>query len=392
MSRILPLLACTAALAAAQNNPEAYLMSLGSGANLEPAAASMPMAMRDAGNWSFMFMGQAFVVSTQQAASRGGDKVYSTNWGMGEAIHKLWGGAFMFELMLSLEPATVTNRSYPLLFQTGETAYGKPLIDRQHPHDFLMGLGFHYAHALGEKTMAEIYYAPVGDPALGPEAFPHRPSASEIPQATLGHHWQDATHIAYNVATVAVKHDWLRLEASGFYGTEPGENRWTVYWGPMNSYSARLSVFPTRHLMAQVSSGRLTKPERQEPGDVIRSTASVSYSRGGSNTSLIWGRDHDTFTHHNLNSYLAETVVPFRARNFVTARWELVDKDELFASGDIYRIGSYTAGYTRDIAVIDGVETGIGANASVYTLPDAIKPFYGSRPWGVNVFLRFRLR
>src|SRR5262245_33474906 len=116
-------------------------MSLGSGTNMQPAAASMPMVMRDAGSWSLMFMGQAFVVSTQQAAPRGGDKVYSTNWGMGEAIHKLWGGAFMFELMLSLEPATITNRSYPLLFQTGETAYGKPLIDRQHPHDFIMGLG-----------------------------------------------------------------------------------------------------------------------------------------------------------------------------------------------------------------------------------------------------------
>jgi hypothetical protein len=31
--------------------------------------------------------------------------------------------------MLSLEPATVTDRRYPELFQTGETAYGVPLVD-----------------------------------------------------------------------------------------------------------------------------------------------------------------------------------------------------------------------------------------------------------------------
>ena len=157
--------------------------------------------------------------------------------------------------MLSLEPATITNRSYPLLFQTGETAYGRPLVDAQHPHNFIMALGAHYAHPLGSDTMLQLYYAPVGDPALGPVAFPHRASAAELPQAPLGHHWQDSTHIADNVATVAVQHAWLRLEASGFYGTEPGENRWHIDWGPMNSYSGRLSVAPIEELdLSQVSS------------------------------------------------------------------------------------------------------------------------------------------
>ena len=34
-----------------------------------------------------------------------------------------------------------------LLFQTGETAYGIALVDAQHPHNFIMGLGFHYARS-----------------------------------------------------------------------------------------------------------------------------------------------------------------------------------------------------------------------------------------------------
>lgn len=56
------------------------------------------------------------------------------------AAHKLGRGSLMLRSMLSLEPATVTNRRCPLLFQTGETAYGIPLVDAQHPHDFVMEL------------------------------------------------------------------------------------------------------------------------------------------------------------------------------------------------------------------------------------------------------------
>jgi hypothetical protein len=122
------------------------------------------------------------------------------------------------------------------------------------------------------------------------------------------------------------------------------------------------------------------------------STTSLQYSQGGVNASLIWGRNHDTFTQHNLNSYLAEGVLQFRTCNFFTARWELVDKDELFASGDVYRIGEYLAGYTRDIATISGIETGVGGNVTLYTLPDSIKPFYGDHPWGVSLYLRLRLK
>lgn len=315
----------------------------------------------------------------------------------------------MFQTMLSLDPATITRRQYPLLFQTGETAFGKPLVDAQHPHDFIMSIGMNYAHPLGENTMLQLYYAPVGDPALGPVAFPHRASAFELPQATLSHHWQDSTHIADNVATIALRYRWLRLEASSFYGTEPNENRWNIGWGSMNSYSGRVSVFPSKNWMAQVSAGRITKPERQAEGDVVRTTASVHYTRptldgNAWSTSLIWGRNHDTFTQHNLNSYLVESLYPLTKKNFLTGRIELVEKDELFANtpdlehrldqtaGSTFRVQAYTAGYTRDIGTFKDIETGIGANATAYAIPSSIKPYYGDHPLGVNVYLRFRLK
>jgi len=384
-------------LALAQmNDSEMYLMNMASGTSANPPSAPMPMIMPRLGSWDVMLMGQAFLVDTQQSGPRGGDKLFSVSAFMVSAVRPLGGGSVMLESMLSLEPATVTNRSYPLLFQTGETAYGRPLVDAQHPHNFVMGLGVDYARPLGGGTTLQLYYAPVGDPALGPVAFPHRASAAELPQAPLSHHWQDSTHIANNVATAAVARNWWRFEASGFYGTEPGENRWRFDWGPMNSYSGRFSVMPSSNWMAQVSAGRISHPERQEPGDVVRTTASLHYSlpmaMGGAwSTSLIWGRNHDTFTRHNLNSYLLESVLPVSRRNFLTGRVEYVDKDELSVPG-IYRVGAWVAGYTRDIDLWRHVETGIGVNGTAYALPAGLKPYYGTRPWGANVFLRLRLR
>lgn len=148
--------------------------------------------------------------------------------------------------MLSLDPATITGRRYPLhplLFQTGETAFGKAIVDGQHPHNFFMSLGFQYARTLGENATLELYFAPVGDPALGPVAYPHRASAEELPQATLSHHWQDSTHIADEVVTAGIAYKKIKLEASGFYGAEPNENRWTIGTGPIDSWSARLWCF-----------------------------------------------------------------------------------------------------------------------------------------------------
>jgi hypothetical protein len=391
------------------NPASMYLMDLASGTSSNPASWPMPMMMTHFGSWNTMFMGSAYVVDTQQSGPRGGDKLYSPNWFMAAAEHRVGDkGAFEINLMLSLDPATITGERYPLLFQTGETAYGKALVDAQHPHNFIMGLGFHYAYQLGENTTADIYFAPVGDPALGPVAFPHRASAMELPQAPISHHWQDATHIADEVLTVGISRKKVRLEASGFYGSEPGENRWIIQGGPINSWAARFWFFPAKNWAAQVSVGRIAHPEALEPGDQVRATASLAYSQpmaGGSwSSSLIWGRNHSTATQRNLNSYLAETVVPVKHGNFITGRIELVDKDELFAgepdiearldvlSGGTFRIGAYTIGYTHDLNLFRFVETGVGANFSAYSLPGAIKPYYGDHPIGGNIFVRFRLR
>ena len=136
--------------------------------------------------------------------------------------------------MLSLEPATVTQRRYPELFQVGETAYGRPIIDAQHPHDFFMEIAGRYDFRLNEQgARLYIYGGPIGDPALGPTAYSHRTSVSEDPLAVLGHHQQDSTHISDDVITLGLSAGPLQLEASTFRGRETDENRWNIKASPI---------------------------------------------------------------------------------------------------------------------------------------------------------------
>jgi len=98
-------------------------------------------------------------------------------------------------------------------------------------------------------------------------------------------------------------------------------------------------------------------------------------------------------------------VVPFLGKNFFTARYEWSQRDELFADNPEleaqliaatgarwFDINAYTLGYTRGLGSFHGADTGVGANVSLYGIPEAIKPYYGDHPLGVNVYLRVRMR
>ncbi|MCL4794010.1 MAG: hypothetical protein KJZ84_05580 [Bryobacteraceae bacterium] len=394
---------------ASPNRATGFLFGFGSGTSVNPASWAMPMVMQTKGNWNLMWMGQAFLVGTQQSGPRGGDKVYSANWGMLAAARNLGRGSLMLRGMVSLDPLTVTGKQYPLLFQSGETANGKPIVDGQHPHDLLMEVSIHYARPFGEKAMLNFYYAPVGDAALGPIAFPHRASAMELPQATLGHHWQDATHIANNVVTAGVTYSKFRLEASGFRGKEPNENRWNIDMGPIDSWSSRLTWQPGRNWVAQVSAGRLHRPETTHEDDVLRSTASVHYTkpvRGALDwsSSLIWARNYKTIGRYATTAVLAETVVPVSRRNLLTARFEWSQRDELFeydhdlahrifheTGKRAHNVAAYTVGYTRELGSAGPLQAAAGFNVTAYSIASTLRPYYGSSPFGASVFLRFRL-
>jgi hypothetical protein len=378
------------------------------GTSAQPNSTNEPMIMRAHGQWMFMFHGVAFLNAIQQSGPRGYDKVFSTNWFMPMAQRQIGRGELTFRTMLSLEPATVTQRFYPLLFQQGEAAFGKPINDGQHPHDFIMELAALYDLRLGENALLSFYAAPVGDPAMGPSAYAHRASASEDPVASLGHHLQDSTHIADDVVTGGLAYKNARIEFSGFHGREPDEFRWDIDSGVIDSWSTRLTVQPGQNWSAQYSFAHLSSPEQLHPtDDVQRMTASVSYNRpftkGSWASTLLWGRNRVLQSGQIANGYLAESTLQFAEHNHVWTRIESADRSSELLLGKqaeppgfeeqfLARIQAYTAGYDHDFPMIPGLSTALGAQVTFYGKPDFLTPIYGQHPAGVILFLRVRPR
>ena len=89
----------------------------------------------------------------------------------------------MLHGMASVEPFTLRALGSPQVFQTGETFKSAPLIDYQHPHDLIMGLGATYRIESGAVAYSFGADA-VGSPALGPTAFMHRESGRNNPSST----------------------------------------------------------------------------------------------------------------------------------------------------------------------------------------------------------------
>jgi hypothetical protein len=393
-----------------QMHPKTFIQEIRhhatSGTSAEPNSVPAPMLMSMKGNWMLMFHGNAFVTDTQQSSPRGGSKFFSTNWFMPMAQRSLGPGQLTVRVMFSLEPATVSDRRYPLLFQQGETAYGVPIADGQHPHDFFMELAALYDLPIGRHNLLTLYVAPEGDPAIGPTAYPHRTSASENPVGTLGHHQEDSTHISNDVVTVGVTHRIVRLEISGFHGREPDELRWNIDQGKIDSWSTRLTVQPGRNWSGQFSYGRIASPEALFPSeDQARTTASAMYnkpfSHGNWASTVVWGRTRSLEDSATENSYLLESTVNFHKKSYAWIRLENAGRTNELLAGEkppspgfreepLTHVQAYTVGYDREISLLPCVSSAVGAQVSIYGAGTPLKPIYGSDPAGVSVFIRLR--
>jgi hypothetical protein len=376
------------------------------GTNAGPISTPHDMLMTQKGAWMLMFHGSGSLNAQQQSGPRGADKVFGTSWLMPMAQRTLGPGTLTARAMISLEPATITNEQFPELFQIGETAHGKPIVDGQHPHNFFMELALLYDIRLGTNTLLSFYAAPVGDPAMGPEGFPHRASASEDPLAPLGHHLQDSTHIAEGVVTAGLTYKIARIEVSGYHGREPGENRWTIETGALDSWSTRFTLNPSANWSGQYSISRLASPEQLFPNeDTLRMTASVTYNRplrnGNWATLLLWGRNRDIPDGQVFNSYLAESTVRFAKHNFAWTRIENVDRTNELLLGEnplppnfeerfLARVQAYSFGYDREFNFVPHIASALGAQYTLYAKPASLDSLYGAHPMGVVMFLRLR--
>src|SRR5713226_791923 len=270
---------------------------MGSGTSWLPDASPMHATHVMIGSRTLMLHGKGFFQYDWQGGSRGSNQLGIVNWGMAAASRPLGGGQLQLRAMLSAEPWTIGSRGYPLLVQSGESYQGAPLHDRQHPHDLFMELAALYERPVARNLGLSLYLAPVGEPAVGPVAFPHRPSAGADPLAPITHHWQDGTHITFGVITAGVFTRAVKLEGSWFNGREPDEHR-TGFDYPgrrLDSCSTRLTVNPDPRWSVSAWYGYMKSPEVLHPDEslhrygVAALTTQTFGRRGQWATALIWG-------------------------------------------------------------------------------------------------------
>lgn len=383
---------------------------MGSGTSWVPDASPMHAQHFNAGDWELMVHGVAFVTyDHQQGGPRGDTQFGSQTWAMFMASHWLGGGRLQLRGMASADPWTVTERGYPLLLQSGESFNGAALHDRQHPHDLFMELTANYQVPITRHVGVEAYAGPVGEPAVGPAAFPHRPSASGDPFAPLGHHWQDATHIAFGVVTAAVFTHDIKIEASLFNGREPDQHRAdfdlnTPLRPTLDSYSGRITVNPSAEWSASAWYSYLGSPEQLEP-TVSQHRMGVSLlagrplgARGHWSSALVYGANLYSNDRRLSNSALLETNLDLDGRNTVFGRLEYVTKStaDLAVSapdaGARFNVGAVSIGYVRDIGAFTRYGTvGIGAVLTIDAISAALEPTYRTRtPSGFGIYLRLR--
>ena len=379
---------------------------MGSGTTWIPDAVTLPSRHKVFGAWEVMAHGFVFGQYDHQSGKRGDDQIGSLNWTMLMASRELAGGHFQARTMLSLDPATVTSKGYPLLLQTGEVFEGEPLHDRQHPHDFFMELGLLYQREFNSRIAWSLYAAPSGEPALGPVAFMHRPSAMDNPAAPLSHHWQDATHVSFGVVTGGIFTRRWQVEGSVFNGREPDERRWNFDRIKLDSYSGRITVNPTSAWSLAVGYGYLKSPEALHPDEPLhRITASALHGKaigtdGQTASAVVWGVNRHGDESNTTHSILFENETIFDRKNTLFGRAELVQKtgDDLVLGDDIpdaaekrFNVGAVQVGYIRELTRFRWATVGIGAAGTLNFVPKSLEEVYGSRnPIGTFVFLRVR--
>ena len=376
----------------------------GSGSGWLPDASPMYGYMFHTNKWMYMLHGNVYLRYNKQdltnKGARGNEKFDAPDWLMLMGQRQVGkNGLFHFSSMLSLDAVTGGN-GYPLLFQSGEAYKGSPIVDRQHPHDLFAELSVGYAYAFSKKTDMFVYAGYPGEPALGPVAFMHRPSALDNPDAPLSHHWADATHISFGVATIGIRYSGFKLEASSFTGREPDDKRYGFDKPRFDSWSGRLSYNPSANWALQISHGFIKSPEALHPlENVRRTTASAIYSKmlspnSSFNATFLWGINK-TAGNDAGHAVLAEASWK-KKKLALHTRYEWVQKsveelnldETVYGPGTIFPVNAFTIGFNYDLLRLKQTHFAVGSQVSIYHAPASLNTLYGQNPLAAEVFIR----
>jgi len=358
---------------------------------------STPVA---ADRWTWSAQGQAFLnLNLQDRRFRDFTQLESQNWGMVSVTRQSGRALWTFHSMLSAEPWTLRRLGSAQVLQVGETLDDAPLLDYQHPHDLVMALEGRLEWASSDRTTLFLAGGPVGAIALGPSAFMHRASSGPNPTAPLAHHMLDSAHITHGVISAGVRRSEWTVDASVFHGREPDEDRVRLDPGPLNSVSGRLA-WQRGPWRAQVSSAGIHDPEVTEPGNLVRTTASLEFDRARPDERrtawlAAWGRNDRR--DHSETGWLLEGRRDFTVRDTVYGRAEIVDRF-ILVDFDHARdtglerhlpssVAALTVGYERGLVKLSRTHLALGADVTLHHVSRNLRESYG-RPVSWHIFLR----
>jgi len=377
----------------------------GSGTSWMPDESPVYAYMIHGKKWMTMIHGSFFLRYNNQdifkSGNRGGAKFDAPNMVMAMTQTKVGrNGLFAINTMFSADPFLVGPAGYPLLYQTGESYKGNKLVDKQHPHDLFAELAVAYTQHVAKETDISASFGLPGEPALGPPVFMHRLSGMNDPGAPLSHHYQDATHITFGVATLGFRYRDMKVEGSVFTGREPDEFRYNFDRMKFDSYSFRISYNPSKQWALQVSDGYLHSPEEAEPTqNVNRFTASAMHTKmlgDGSYiaSTLVYGQNHYLDNGKTLPSILLESSLQHK-RTAIYGRYEYVQKDAeeldmhtVFPANPDFSINAFTLGTNYLISTVKNTNLTLGVQGTLDVSPSPLQGYYGSAPLSLQVYLR----
>jgi hypothetical protein len=379
-------------------------------------AAHVPSASPVA-DWSFSFDWKVTGLYINEGTTRGSAQFAVLDWESFALARQIGDGRLALGGMTTLSPFINGGSGTPQLLQTGGTYRHAWVHDRMHASPAMMTLGATYT-----RPGLFVNLLAVGPPQLGPDSYMHRASAASDPFAPLGHHWQDATHSSFGVASVGFKLGPAWLSGSAFNAREKDETHPVMDFrgARLDSYSGKISIAGD-WWSADAWTGFLNEPHRLDPttrmhrmGASLRTSGQGFRDVDAWTTTAVWGMnvhqhgagghavlhaDPGASPHHESRSALLESALDIDSEGSVFARAEFVEKngEELgFLGGDLttrYPIRSLVLGGTRQFrfSVRQGWILSAGARASVNFVPEELRATYGTgRPLGIALFLTLK--
>ena len=333
------------------------------------------MAASAQAQWRPFFEGALFVTQGSQTGPANPERqLFSTNYLAGGAERRIGEVTLIAGGRLSLEPFTIPREGYPQLLQYVSTESGGPLIDRMRAQDLVQEA------ALGlEWRMLRLYLAPVGEPALGAEPYASRSSSSDFAEAPFAYDVQESFHVATRVVSAGVTTRAIGVEGGVFHDAHSSGRHTTIDDGPVDSWSARVTIAPQSIISAQLSAGRLGDAKREV------SSASVSYNGSVAAASALWTR-REKQTAYGFEG----TLRP--GRSTIMARAEWVDRPAGVFTLDERNMSHVTLGYIFDIVSTARQRAGIGLNVDYHGSTKSLLRDYGHKPQGIYAFVRWSAR